>query len=329
MDFVVIDFETANQYRTSACSLGIVCIKDNQVAFSKSWLIRPEPFFFNAINIQIHGITKHAVQDAPTFAEIWPELRPLIENQLIVAHNASFDISVLRKSLEHYGITCPDFQILCTYRLAQNAFPNLAYYRLDIISSLLDIPLTHHEALSDAHACAAILCELLRRAEIDSLTELEKYYNIHAGYHRANDRHCDYAPCSHLSHSSPSPSQQSYKELSTQFRDVEITHFTEAFANKYFVFTGTLSSISHQWAMKIVARSGGIPQDKITSKTNYLVVGIQYSPRVKDGVSAKERLAAERKQRGQDIEIIREDHFLSMVDEELLPIRLSSEEWLN
>lgn len=123
MDFIAFDFETANQYRTSACSLGIAIVKNNIVTECKEWLIRPFPFEFSPFNTAIHGITADDVESAPTFQQLWPEICPYFENQTVVAHNASFDFSVLRRTLEHYQIPVPNLKILCTYRIAQSLYP--------------------------------------------------------------------------------------------------------------------------------------------------------------------------------------------------------------
>ena len=117
MDFIAIDFETANHYRTSACSIGIAMVKNNQVMDSKHFFIKPEPFYFDPFNVMIHGITEDDVIDAPTFVELWPTLETLIDKQIIVAHNASFDISVMRRTLEQYNLPNPNISILCTYRI--------------------------------------------------------------------------------------------------------------------------------------------------------------------------------------------------------------------
>ncbi len=96
-DFVSIDFETANKNRCSPCSIGIAVIKAGEVVDSFEQLIRPHKDYseFNEFNIGIHGITPEMVKDAPEFDMVMERLFPLINNNIVVAHNMSFDSSVL------------------------------------------------------------------------------------------------------------------------------------------------------------------------------------------------------------------------------------------
>ncbi|MEN1760342.1 exonuclease domain-containing protein [Anoxynatronum sibiricum] len=80
--FVAIDFETANARRNSACSLGMI-LYDNGEYSRKSWLIKPEPLDLHPFNIQIHGITPQMVCNAPTFKEVWHEIRDILETNII------------------------------------------------------------------------------------------------------------------------------------------------------------------------------------------------------------------------------------------------------
>ena len=96
MDFVAIDFETANSVRSSVCSIGIVKVKNGKIQEELYTLINPLSEF-HYYNMKIHGITEYMVHDAPTFEEFWPKFKVFIENQTIIAHNASFDIGVLRE----------------------------------------------------------------------------------------------------------------------------------------------------------------------------------------------------------------------------------------
>lgn len=106
MQYTVIDFETANSNRSSACSLGAVQVKDGKVINEVSRLINLEEEF-DGFNIYIHGITPEMVEDKPTIKELYPKLKSLLENNFIIAHNASFDISVLRHALDKYSLKYP------------------------------------------------------------------------------------------------------------------------------------------------------------------------------------------------------------------------------
>lgn len=158
-DFIAIDFETANRNRNSACSLALIVVEENQIVNKKHWYINPptDDFYFS----YLHGIKKSTVLNAPTLAELWEtELKFYIENKLIVAHNASFDISVLQTSLSEAGITQPKIQYLDTVEYARNFFPTLENHKLPTVCKFLGISLNHHNALSDAEACAQIVIKL-------------------------------------------------------------------------------------------------------------------------------------------------------------------------
>lgn len=155
--WAAIDFETANSARSSACSVGVALVDNGEIVDKRDWLIRPEPLWFQPGNIAVHGINEADVEDAPIFAEIWPDFSAMLEGRMVLAHNAGFDISVLRACLDEAGIDHPDLEYACTLSLARKAYPGLDSYRLPIVADRCGFDLeAHHDALSDAVACAAI-----------------------------------------------------------------------------------------------------------------------------------------------------------------------------
>ena len=96
MNFIALDFETATHERNSACELGICVVENSEIVETKSWLIKPPSYpYFNSHNINVHGIYPEDVKNAPTFDEIWSEVEETLYGNLMIAHNASFDASVL------------------------------------------------------------------------------------------------------------------------------------------------------------------------------------------------------------------------------------------
>ena len=156
MDFAAIDFETATAERDSACSVAVVEIKDGRIQESFSALIRPPEDRYNAFNIRIHGITPEDTETAPDFADIWPELAAHLENKIVVAHNARFDMNVLASCLAGAGLRAPAFSYADTVAIARKAWPELANHKLDTVGAFLGLKLQHHDALEDARVCAAI-----------------------------------------------------------------------------------------------------------------------------------------------------------------------------
>lgn len=162
-DFAAIDFETANNARTSVCSVGVVVVRGGEVADTFYSLIRPRPNFYTAFTTAIHGLTYHDTVGAPDFAEVWRELAPRIEGLPLVAHNAPFDEGCLRAVLESYGIPWPGYTFHCTCRASRRRFGRaLPDHKLHTVSAACGFDLTnHHHALADAEACARIALQIL------------------------------------------------------------------------------------------------------------------------------------------------------------------------
>lgn len=158
MKITVIDFETANRSRVSACSVGIAVIEAGEITTRVERLIRPPKGFgwFLDAFIGIHGITHEAVRDAPGFDTVFQELRPHFENALLAAHNAPFDMSVLRALCSHYGIAISG-DYFCTLALARQRWPQLPSHDLKTVAKHLGVPFSHHKAGDDAFAAAQII----------------------------------------------------------------------------------------------------------------------------------------------------------------------------
>lgn len=181
MDFVAIDFETATSLWTSICSMGICVVKNNRITKMKGMLFKPVPFEFNDYNIAIHGITPQMVWDKPKFCDCWEEIKPYIDGQLVVAHNASFDVGALKRTLEMFGITLPTFDYLCTVKLSQKAYPELPSHKLNALGEALGIEFSHHTATDDAYACAKVLLHIINDFGVNSLEEIREKFNVGVG----------------------------------------------------------------------------------------------------------------------------------------------------
>lgn len=160
---VAIDVETPNGKVPAICQIGIVVAECGEILKTESFLVNPETYF-EPVNISIHGITPADVRDAPTFPALWPRIAPYFSDSVIAAHNAAFDLGVLRATLERYGIPAPEITYVCTVQMARRRFARETYgsYRLDTLCAAFDIPLTHHhDALCDALACYRLYEALL------------------------------------------------------------------------------------------------------------------------------------------------------------------------
>jgi DNA polymerase-3 subunit epsilon len=157
--FVALDFETADHGRDSACAVGVIRVRDGEVVERFVRYIRPprrpagEQFTFT----WVHGITWGKVADAPTFGELWPSLAPMFDGAaFIAAHNAPFDRGVLLACCERFGLAPPTLPFVDTVRVARKVW-QLRPARLPDVCRHLGLTLQHHDAGSDAEACARIV----------------------------------------------------------------------------------------------------------------------------------------------------------------------------
>ena len=172
MPYVALDFETANCSKTSPYALGMVRFDGNEILEEFYTLIAPPEMRFDPFNIAIHGIHPEDVKDSPTFADIWPDVLAFIGDDIVMAHNAGFDLGVLKGTLFKYGIELPKLRYYCTWKLSKRLYPELPHRSLDALAERIHFPFKHHNALEDAKACAAIfhrMEEELAPATIDTV----------------------------------------------------------------------------------------------------------------------------------------------------------------
>lgn len=154
--WVAIDFETATREATSACALGLAIVRDGCIVRTESWLIQPPFNEYEYRNTLIHGMSAEDTELAPDFAEVWWEVAPLLAEGPLLAHNAPFDIRVLRALIASHELVAPSYEYVCTVVLARKAFPELRRHTLDTMCDHCGITLMHHDAASDAAACATL-----------------------------------------------------------------------------------------------------------------------------------------------------------------------------
>lgn len=162
MKITVIDFETANHSRASACSIGVAVIESGGIIAREERLIRPPRVFdwFLDDFTAIHGITHAVVCAAPGFDAVFRDLMPHFAGATLVAHNAAFDMGVLCSLLTHYGIPF-ECDYFCTLVATRAVWPDLPAHDLKTVAGHLGIDLDHHRAGSDACAAAGIVLALL------------------------------------------------------------------------------------------------------------------------------------------------------------------------
>ncbi|MCH4167318.1 MAG: 3'-5' exonuclease [Megasphaera sp.] len=172
LDFTAIDFETANKYANSACSLAAVTMNDDICVKEGYTLIHPPFMVFSPDNVRIHGITPEQVANKPRFNTLWPAIRPHIDGRIIVAHYAVFDTRVLRSLLTYYKLDKPEVSYACTVEISRKVWPDLVNHKLDTVADFLGFRFHHHQALDDARACATIVCAAAKEVGASSMGEL-------------------------------------------------------------------------------------------------------------------------------------------------------------
>ncbi|WP_029144557.1 exonuclease domain-containing protein [Microbacterium luticocti] len=180
LDFTAIDFETANSSSASACAVGLVRVREGRIVARAGWLIRPpaghDRFF--EVNIGIHGIRPHDVADAKTWSDQLGDIAAFAGTDVLVAHNAGFDMAVLRRSCEASGDRCPPYRYLCSLQLARRAYV-LPSYRLPVAAAEAGFTdFAHHDATADAEACAHIVVDAARRVDATDLDDLARRHGV-------------------------------------------------------------------------------------------------------------------------------------------------------
>lgn len=335
-DFVAIDFETANSKLNSACSVGIVAVENNEIVEKKYFLIKPPILRFDAENIAIHGITEADVANKAYFSGVWEEMKPYLSENLLVAHNAAFDMSVLRCCLKTYSISVPDTEYVCSIPVSTYAFKEKVGKSLGERTKLLGIDLKNaHNALDDAVACAELVIKTLQKnnktslhkfltknreinvKKLVELTPIEEFKKL-GSKPKVEVANTSMNKPFNKPISKPSDKSARFKN-NIRIGDVEATVDSideqNPIFNKAFVFTGDMQEISRQDAMQSVVNLGGIIKSGVSKKVDYVVVGVQDADLVGlDGMSSKERKAKELMQQGVDIKIIDEERFSQLIN---------------
>ncbi len=310
MDFVALDFETANSRSDSACQLALVVVRNSEIVDEHCWLIRPPRLYFAPRNISIHGIRPEHVARAPTMEQLWPQLQSLLEGQVLVAHNAGFDIGVLVASLAAFDIACPALEFSCTRAIARRAWPGRSRYGLKPLGTWLGIDFKHHDALEDSRCCAGIALAAAGATAYASFAEFEKALRLSRGRYCLgqvrNPRRIGGNPALPLprplldqtnhgalpaSGSSPAaPTQAAPAHVASTHSEVEFSRVrvpgrggidpimileaaagSQPLAQKRIVCLGTLRGLSVEDTQKLIHALGGQCQTSISSETDYVI----------------------------------------------------------
>ncbi len=310
-----IDFETAASSRASACAVGVSIPTGDGQARSRSWLIRPPGNHYDPFNISIHGITPEDTQNTPRIHEVWDEVAEFIGDRTLVAHNAAFDMSVLRKSFALRKAPVPhEYEYLCTYLLARSVWPKRWSYRLnDIIEDIGLDAAQHHDPAWDSYAALEVGDALARDIEVETLREVAAKRGYSIG--RLSPDPEEWDPFS-ISGRRRSGGGTTWKASDFE-ADPDALDEDHPFYGQRIVITGALpDGTSRHEAYQRVVNIGGEVASAVSKKVNVLVVAdLDLDVVGKDGKSGKLRKAIELAEGGAPIELMDASEFLRLLGE--------------
>lgn len=174
-NYVAFDLETPNRANDRMSAIGITLIREGTITQEYYSLVDPQTHF-DRFNTQLTGISSETVKGAPNFAQLWDKIEPLMNSGILVAHNASFDLGVLRRCLNSYGIVWKKSAIyLCTVQAGRRLLPSMSH-KLNVMCDYYGITLDHHNAASDSRACAEILLRYMQSgADVNKFIRTYKF----------------------------------------------------------------------------------------------------------------------------------------------------------
>ena len=261
--------------RTSACAIGIVRVENDVIVQKFYSLIKPVPDERPTTNTHVHGITVEMVDNAPTWKELWPSIQQYFDGQNIVCHNADFDIDVLDKTSEYYGVDVLLNRAIDTM--------SITHCGLSEACDLAGIPLeNHHDALCDATACARIMLTCF------GIRYQEHYYEKVSAFDRSRRK----------------VSSETKKPLCEN----EVVNKETPFFQKKVVLTGVLPSFPiREELASLLKKYGADINTSISKLTNIVIVGSGAGP-------SKMKKIDDLNSQGCNIRVIEEDELLEIFE---------------
>ncbi len=174
LDFTAIDFETANSSTASACAVGLARVRGGRIVATAGWLIQPPPGHdeFHPFHTRIHGIRAIDVVGARGWTDQLGDLAAFAGADVLVAHNAGFDMNVIKRACDATGDLCPPYRYLCSLQVSRKVY-DLESYRLPLVAAAAGFgPFAHHDASADAQACAQIMIDAAGRVGATDMPDL-------------------------------------------------------------------------------------------------------------------------------------------------------------
>ncbi len=287
-DFTIVDLETTGLDPRYDDIIEIACVKyrnnhevDSFHSFIKLELWGGIPTFIT----ELTGITDEMLEGAPAFSEIADSLWHFLDGEIIVGHNVNFDINFLYDRFYAFDGRVFDNDFVDTLRISRWVLKELPHHRLSDLCEHYAIDATHH------------------RAETDCIATHQVYLKLKQD---AGDRPVDYLRKRKVSRA---------VDLREIKGDESLFQIDHPFYQRVCVFTGKLERFTREEAAQIVCNIGGVCANGVTKKTNFLIIGnFDYSSSlIKDGKSNKLKKAEEYILKGQDLQILSEETFYSML----------------
>lgn len=258
-NFVAFDFETANgKY---PCSIGIVEFENGEIIDEYYSLIKPKELVFNPIASKIHGLCISDVINEREFFDVWKDISHFFDNKIVVAHNHSFDISVLNYSLEIYGIKKPVYEVYCTLELSRT-YLNIDNHKLSSVAKFFKIDQNnYHNALEDAFVCGKVFLNLMNYAKSHKELEIKNFQSV----------------------LSKKDKNYSWKQTESVKRDLIfeseiLTLISNNLDGKHFVISGIFKKFYRDELKKSIEDNGGKVASSISKKTDFVVAGENMGP---------------------------------------------------
>jgi|GEM_PF-465898 len=296
LSFTAIDFETANEQRTSLCAIGVVKVENGVITKTWKQMVQPPDLRVDSRNQAVNRISYEDLLNAPTFPDVWDEFKEMIDGSVVVAHNAEFDMNVLQQTLYYYGLDEPNFRSLCTLKLSHIAFPQLDDYRLSDVTKYLGLEFRHHSCDEDARVCAEIAIQAIPRISVNKL-DLDDV-DLTRSLIKASSK------------TKSSGFSEAYSDkridsdlLKPQLGGADPNH---PFYGRRLVFTGDLRAMPRSEAAELVRGLGADINTSISKKTQIVVIGDGAGP-------SKLRKIEELQDQGVEIRLIYEEEFLQIL----------------
>ena len=286
-DYCVLDTETTglSAYYDEIIEVGILRVRNNIIVDQYSQLIHPNNLIDDFI-ASLTGITNEMIENMPRIEEVKSDILSFIGEDVIIGHNTSFDIRFLEESFgESLSNTYMD-----TMQFARKLYPELKHHRLSDMSDYLSLSTNEHRSLADCITTKELYDAVKAKMESDNLRIEDLWVN----------------------------GKRSRKWINISSivpNEVEMNK-DSFFYGKHVVFTGKLERMVRRDAMQIVVNLGGILDNSVNRKTNYLILGDNdYNAILKGKKSSKQKKVEELKMKGQDIEILDEKTFYDLLEE--------------